>query len=172
MVVDGDPAAIAWDAGRPLVFAAATPLRLRPAPLTLTAAAEGTALTFVDDSVHAVLPGDYEIDTSVAVSTGGLASPEDSVTFSAAEASTVAFTGSAFSAIAPGERSPPPAPDGWCCRAPCSCTAPTARPPRSSSVELAERLVPRVVPPSATAGYDLTEALLEGAVTVVEAPPA
>ena len=169
VVVDGDPATIVWDAGRPLVFAAATPLRLRPAPLTLTAAAEGTAFTFVDDSVHAVLPGDYEIDTSVAVSTGGLASPEDSVTFSAGEASTVAFTGSAFSAMPPATIAAT-GPGRVVLLGTLQLHRPDGTTTAVSSVELPSGSYRVSFAPSATGGYDLTEALLEGAVTAVEAP--
>lgn len=101
-LVDGELATIAWDAGRPLTLAAETPLRLHPAPVNLAAIPGAIVVTFVDDSVHAVVPGDYEIDASVAVTTTGLGQPRDSVTFTATDDTTVVFTGGANGAMAPG----------------------------------------------------------------------
>lgn len=100
VVVGGDAAAITWDAGRPLDFGDATPLRMRPRAIDLLAGVEGVIVGFPEGEAVPIVPGDYEIDAPVAVTTTGLGRPRDSVTFTATEASTVAFTGDAGGVMA------------------------------------------------------------------------
>lgn len=96
VLVDDADAAISWDAGRPLAFAAETPLRLgHDLPFDLFAASTGITIGFVDGRAYAVVPGSYEIDAPVAVTTTGLGQSRESVAFTAGEATTVAFTGGA-----------------------------------------------------------------------------
>jgi hypothetical protein len=103
VVVDEEAAAISWDAGRPLTMAAETPLRLgHTLPFTLLATPAGMTFGFVDGQAYPVVPGDYEIDAPVAVTTTGLGQARESVSFTAGDAATVAFTGGASTSVPPG----------------------------------------------------------------------
>lgn len=170
VLVDGQPATIAWDAGRPLVFAAETPLVMRPSPFDLAATPAGMVLTYIDDTVHLITPGEYEIDTDVAVSFGGLAEPRSSVTFTATEDSTVAFTGGANSTVPPAAlqitgpgrvvlegRFDVRRPDG------------TTASATNVTMEDGSFRVSFAPLPDGT-GFDITDGLLEGAVTITPAP--
>ena len=166
VLVDGETSTIAWDAGRPLVFGEATPLRvLLLAPVSLTADLAGIVVTFAEGAVHGVAPADYGIIAPVAVSSGGLARPRDAVDFTASAATTVAFTGGANSTIAP---------------IPMSVTGPgrvvlegqlLLRRPDGTTTEVTRVELPtgsyRVAftPRVDATGYDLTDALLEGTIT-------
>lgn len=101
VLVDGVRSTISWDAGRPLTFAPSTPLRLRPAPINLTAGPASMTVAFPDGAVHRLEPGEYELQTPVAVGSDGLATPMERVTFTATQDSTVSFTGGASATILP-----------------------------------------------------------------------
>ena len=102
VVVDGEPVTISWDAGRPLVMAASTPLRLGPAPVVLAASVEGVRVTLFDGGVYDVVAGEYQLDTPVAVTGSGLGQARDSVRFTAVDATTVVFSGGATADLPAG----------------------------------------------------------------------
>jgi hypothetical protein len=168
VLVDEDPASVTWDAGRPLTMAAETPLRLRGGtPVSLFATPTGMTIGFVDDVAYPIVPGDYEIDAPIAVTTTGLGRSRESVTFTAGEASTAAFTGAANGTMAVA----PLAVEGpgrvalqgvfEVHRADGTTQAATA-------VELPEGSFRVTFAPTADGtAFTLTEALLEGAVTTV-----
>lgn len=80
VLVDGTPATIEWDAGRPFVISSGAALVLDPVRMDLTP--EGVRLNLAD-GVHAFTPGLYDLDTPVAVGTSGVASARETVTFEA-----------------------------------------------------------------------------------------
>jgi hypothetical protein len=167
VLVDDDAAAITWDAGRPLTFAAATPLRIDPdLPFDLFAIPAGIAIGFVDGQAYPVVAGTYEITAPIAVTTTGLGRARESVTFSTAEGTTVAFTGSATTNIPPG---------------PLAVTGPghvtlqgtfevhraDGTVQTATTVELPEGSFRLAFTPTADGnGFELTEALLAGAIIV------
>jgi hypothetical protein len=167
VLVDEEAAAISWDAGRPLTMAAATPLRLAPAlPFNLLATPTGTTIGFVDGVAYPVVAGAYEIDAPVAVTTTGLGRAEESVDFTAGEGATVAFTGGATTSVAPG---------------PLAITGPghvtlqgtfevhraDGTVQQATSVELPEGSFRIALAPTADGtGFQLTDALLAGAIDV------
>lgn len=82
--VDGEPASIVWDGGRPFELTSGGSLVLDPLNLALTP--EGLRAVLGHGN-HAFTPGTYRIDTPVAVGRAGIATPRDSVTFTAIEGS-------------------------------------------------------------------------------------
>ena len=96
VVVGGEAAAVTWDAGRPLTLAEATPLRIQGgSPVNLLATPTGLTIGFVEGVGYSIVPGDYEIDAPVAVTTTGLGRAEAAVTFTASATTTAAFSGGA-----------------------------------------------------------------------------
>lgn len=105
VVVDGKQATIVWDAGTPLVLQPASgsadgTLALVLAPVHIDVSAASTVL-LLDGPLHRFAPGTYRIDTPVAVGTGGLAAPADTVTFTADSHSTISFSGNATLSMPP-----------------------------------------------------------------------
>lgn len=163
-LVDGEDSAIVWDAGRPLVFGADTPLRIDPAPLSLLANQAAILLAYVDGSVHRILPGDYQIAAPVAVSTGGLATSHDTIGFTATDGTTVSFTGAAASTIAPTAMAVT-GPGQVIIEGALRIRHPDGRIDDVTRVELPQGSFRLSFSPRADGGgYDLTEALLEGAI--------
>ena len=80
VTVDGQPASVVWDGGRPFVLVSGGGLELDPVRVDLTP--EGLRLT-LGGGAHAVQPGSYELDAPVAVGTAGVASARDGVAFTA-----------------------------------------------------------------------------------------
>lgn len=78
--VDGQASTIVWDGGRPFVLSSGVALVLDPVVLDL--APDGLRVT-LGGGVHGLAPGTYRLDTPVAVGTAGIATPRDSVTFTA-----------------------------------------------------------------------------------------
>jgi hypothetical protein len=78
--VDGEPSSIVWDGGRPFVLSSGAALVLDPVVLDLVP--EGLRLV-LGGGVHGLAPGTYRLDTPTAVGTAGIATPRDSVTFTA-----------------------------------------------------------------------------------------
>jgi hypothetical protein len=62
---------------------------------------EGTMVS-LGTRTHGFAPGDYRIDTPVAVGTSGLAQPLDAVDFTATAETTITFAGDAFTRVGPG----------------------------------------------------------------------
>jgi hypothetical protein len=81
---------IAWSSGQPLPVSGDSGSLLL-APITIDAAADGISIV-LDTGVHGFTPGTYTLGSSVAVGD----QPQDSVTFTATEQSTVTFRGGAF----------------------------------------------------------------------------
>lgn len=163
-MVDGEDSAIVWDAGRPLVFSGDTPLRLDPAALSLLANQAAIVVAWPDGAVHQVLPGDYTIAAPVAVSTGGLATPHDQVTFTAHEGTTVSFLGAAASTLIP-QPMVVNGPGNVILEGALRVTHPDGRVDDVTRVELPTGSFRLSYSPRADgAGYDLGEALLEGAI--------
>jgi hypothetical protein len=90
-MVDGERSTIVWDGGRPFVLSGDGSIDLGP---THVAGAVG-ALFWPIDGLRVLAPGEYRIDTPVAVGSGGLAHPRDSVTFTATEETTLDTNGGA-----------------------------------------------------------------------------
>jgi hypothetical protein len=80
--VDGEPSTIVWDGGTPFVLSSGGSLLLDPVDLALV---DGGLQAVLGRGNHALTPGTYQLDTSVAVGTEGVATPRDSVTFDAVE---------------------------------------------------------------------------------------
>jgi hypothetical protein len=80
VTVDGLPATIEWDAGRPFVLTSGPALVLDPVAVDLVP--EGLRLGLAD-AVHAFAPGEYRLDTPVAVGVSGMAGARDFVVFQA-----------------------------------------------------------------------------------------
>jgi hypothetical protein len=78
--VEGKPASIVWDGGRPFVLSSGKGLVLDP--VTVDLVPDGLRL-LLGGASHALVPGSYQLDTPVAVGTTGIATPRDSVTFNA-----------------------------------------------------------------------------------------
>ena len=90
-LVDGERSTIVWDGGRPLRLTGSGSIDLGPAHVELGVG----ALFWTLDGLRILTPGDYRIDTPVAVGTGGLARPRDSVSFQADEETTIDTRGGA-----------------------------------------------------------------------------
>ena len=81
---------IVWDGGRPLRLDGTG--GIDPGPTTIQV--EGGSVTWpLDDGIRVLLPGEYVIDTPVAVGTSGLAGPRDGVSFAADEETTLETVG-------------------------------------------------------------------------------
>ncbi len=80
--VDGQPSTIVWDGGTPFVLSSGGSLVLDPVALVL---ANGGLQAVLGQGNHALTPGTYQLDTSVAVGTEGVATPRDGVTFEAVD---------------------------------------------------------------------------------------
>jgi hypothetical protein len=102
ITVDGRPSGIEWDAGTPFELEGDGKLQL--APLVVDADAEHVYISF-GTAPHGFSPGEYHVNTPVAVGTGGLATPVQSVTFEASVTSTIAFRGNASTTLDPRELS-------------------------------------------------------------------
>lgn len=90
-LVRGERASVAWDGGRPFrLSGSGGGLDLGPTAVTVEGA---TTRWPLDDGVRVVLPGEYVVETPVAVGAAGLATPRDGVTFTADEETTIATTG-------------------------------------------------------------------------------
>ncbi len=98
-IVEGEPATIQWDSGRPLVLGGSGGLVL--APVRVVVDGEGTAVSF-GDRTHRFAAGDYRIDTPVAVGTSGLAQPLDAVDLTATADTTITFAGDASTRVGHG----------------------------------------------------------------------
>jgi hypothetical protein len=98
VLVDGAPATIEWDAGRPLVLSSGVALVLDPVALDLVP--QGLRLDLAG-AAHALVPGRYHLDTPVAVGTSGVASPREVVDFEAIEGSLFEGRGNAATVLPP-----------------------------------------------------------------------
>jgi hypothetical protein len=76
VLVDGAASAVVWDGGRPFVLSGGPGLVLDPLTVDLTP--EGLRAT-LGGGVHALEPGDYRLDTPVAVGQAGVATPYDAL---------------------------------------------------------------------------------------------
>jgi hypothetical protein len=92
--VDGSPASIVWDGGRPFVLSSGGAMRLDPVVADLPP--EGLRLA-LGGTTHRFTPGTYQLDTPVAVGTSGVAGARDAVTFEADASSS--FEGSGDAAL-------------------------------------------------------------------------
>ena len=97
-VIDGERATIAWDGGRPLRLIGSGAIDLGPAHVELSRPAEGDglrsdAVLWTVDGLRILTPGTYRLDTPVAVGAGGLARPQDTVEFTADDATTIDVAG-------------------------------------------------------------------------------
>ncbi len=89
VTVGGKNSQIEWDAGRPFQLSGDGGALL--VPTTVVDIADGAATVSLDGRSAGLQPGTYTLDTPVAVSTGGLARPTDSVTFDAAGGTALEF---------------------------------------------------------------------------------
>lgn len=98
--VDGKPSTIVWDGGTPFVLSSGGSLLLDPVDLALV---DGGLQAVLGRGNHAIAPGTYQLDTSVAVGSEGVATPRDSVTFEAVEGSLFEARGDASILFGPDE---------------------------------------------------------------------
>lgn len=98
-LIDGRRSTIVWDGGRPFRLSGEGSIDLGPTRVELGVG----ALFWPLDGVRVLTPGSYRIDTPVAVGTGGLARPADSITFTADSETTLNTSGGAtvIRAVAP-----------------------------------------------------------------------
>jgi hypothetical protein len=99
--VAGQTASVEWDGGRPFVLSAGGGLVIDPVRVDL--APDGLHLVLGGGN-HAFVAGPYQLDTPVAVGTSGVATPHDTLSFVASEASLLEARGDAslvFPADAP-----------------------------------------------------------------------
>jgi len=97
--VDGEPSTIVWDAGRPLNLAGDGG-SLVLAQVGLAMNPDGSFNVLLDGPAMGFAPGDYSIDTPVAVGSG-IGTPRDSVDFTATDDTTIVFAGNASTVIGP-----------------------------------------------------------------------
>jgi hypothetical protein len=90
--VDGEPTTIVWDGGRPFSLTSGGALRLDPVSVVLVPTG---LLVGLGGGNHTIVPGTYQLDTPVAVGREGVATPHDTVTFTAGEASLLEARGDA-----------------------------------------------------------------------------
>ncbi len=88
-LVDGERATIVWDGGRPFRLSGSGAVDLGPTRVELGMG----AVFWTIDGLRILSPGDYRLDTPVAVGSGGLARPRDAVDFTADEETTIDATG-------------------------------------------------------------------------------
>lgn len=96
--VDGAPSTVVWDGGRPFTLTSGGALRLDPVNVALVPTG---LLVALGAGNHALAPGTYELDTPVAVGGEGIATPRDSVTFTAVEGSLFEARGDAALTFGP-----------------------------------------------------------------------
>lgn len=84
-LVDGERATIVWDGGRPLRLGGSGAIDLGPTHVELGVGAVFWSI----EGLRVLSPGEYRIDTPVAVGSSGLARPVDSITFTADEETTI-----------------------------------------------------------------------------------
>lgn len=84
-IIDGERSAIVWDGGRPFRMSGTGAIDLGPTRVEMGMGATYWTL----DGLRVLSPGEYRIDTPVAVGSGGLARPRDSVSFTADEETTI-----------------------------------------------------------------------------------
>jgi hypothetical protein len=89
-LVDGRRTTVVWDGGRPLVLTGTGAIDLGPTRVVVDG---GTTTWPLDDGIRLLQPGEYRIDTPVAVGDEGLAEPLDGVAFSADDDTTIETTG-------------------------------------------------------------------------------
>src|SRR5687767_1403811 len=88
-LVGGERSTIVWDGGRPFRLSGSGAIDLGPTHVELGMG----AVFWTIDGLRILTPGDYRIDTPVAVGSGGLARPRDTVEFTADEETTIDTTG-------------------------------------------------------------------------------
>jgi hypothetical protein len=90
VLVGGEPSAVVWDGGRPFVLTSGPGLVLDPATVDL--GPDGVRIT-LGGGVHALEPGDYRLDTPVAVGQAGVATPYDALDLTAGPAAQLEASG-------------------------------------------------------------------------------
>jgi hypothetical protein len=98
VLVQGEPATIEWDGGRPFMLSGGPSLVLDPVALVLT---PGGLQLVLGGGAHTITAGTYELDTPVAVGQEGIATPRDRVTFDAVEGSLLEARGDASILLGP-----------------------------------------------------------------------
>ncbi len=94
VTIGGKSGSIHWDAGTPLKLSGSGALALGAVDLDVDTS---TITIQMGEKPHGLSAGDYQISSPVAVQTGkSLATPQDSASFTAGGASTVAFVGGAL----------------------------------------------------------------------------
>lgn len=87
VTVDGAPATVVWDGGRPLQLEGAGAIEPRPTD-DVTLVPHGLSW-LLDGAARPLQPGHYKTPTSVAVGSSGLAEPHDGVEFDAGPGATI-----------------------------------------------------------------------------------
>ena len=97
-IVDGSPTTIVWDGGRPFTLTGTGGIGLGPTRVDIGSDGVNWPL---DGEPRGLVPGTYTVDAPVAVGQGGLASPLDTVTFTADERTTLSTRGGVAVRTAP-----------------------------------------------------------------------
>jgi hypothetical protein len=97
-LVDGKRTTISWPSGTPLPITGTGGLELGPVHVDVDA---GGATWALDGGERSFVPGDYQAAASVAVGTGGIATPRDSVAFHADERTVLTSRGGAVVHVDP-----------------------------------------------------------------------
>jgi hypothetical protein len=90
-IVDGRRSTVVWDGGRPFRLEGAGSIDLGPTHVEMGVG----AIFWPLDGIRVLAPGDYRVDTPVAVGSGGLAHPSDAVDFTADGETTIETRGGA-----------------------------------------------------------------------------
>lgn len=88
-LVGGERSTIVWDGGRPFRLSGSGAIDLGPTHVELGMG----AVFWTIDGLRILTPGEYRLDTPVAVGSGGLARPRDVVEFTADEETTINTAG-------------------------------------------------------------------------------
>ncbi|MFL6204487.1 MAG: hypothetical protein ACJ739_03980 [Acidimicrobiales bacterium] len=161
VTVDGSPAAIEWDAGRPFVLSSGGALVLDPVKVELVA--DGLRLDLAG-AVHGFVPGHYHLDTPVAVGTSGVAGARESVDFDAADGSTFEPRGNAALVLGPEKARHLLGPGSVHLEGTLELTDPAGAHRTVTRLDAAEGAFDLILTPAAAGGWTV-EGLLGGAIT-------
>jgi len=161
VTVDGQPAAIEWDAGRPFVLSSGGALVLDP--VTVELVPEGLRMDLAG-AVHTFVPGTYHLDTPVAVGSSGVAGARESVVFDAKDGSTFEPRGNAALVLGRDKARHLLGPGKVHLEGTLEVTDPSGASRTVTRLDVAEGPFDTILTPAADGGWTV-EGLLAGSVT-------
>jgi len=96
--ISGRDSEVVWDGGRPFLLSSGPGLELDPVEVDLVP--EGLRLA-LGGGIHAFAPGEYRLNTPVAVGSAGIATAQDAVTFEAGTDALLAASGDTALVLGP-----------------------------------------------------------------------